>query len=432
MHAPNRLRFAPALAIAVGAAAGILGTWIWSGPLSRRLELWHWQERLAEATDETVELPLRALSRCGPEGLRAVVEELDSPQRRRAAAAARVLVEQLHASEQLPARKASGERLLLARLLADAAPRCGPSGRRAAADLVVRLLASARREQADARTALAAACADVLQVAHRTHEGPLPDRDSSVVDLPAGGPPAVDTGGTQGIERPFLGQFAPPIEIAGGSLPVEPTAGLQVSPQNGVRNTSAVGPGEQVSRSQPPAPLPVTPTLVTRPPAASIANLPVSMQPADQRERPNEEVSLAVGSPPETLSEHLGARDGSMPALIRDLRSSDPERAADAERTLKRRGLSPLELELARRLTDPDVQSRERLAYALPSLAGIDARSWLTWLSRDPHPQVRRAAYSVMATVPDPELFQQITEAAQSDADPGIRVLAGDLLRKRR
>ncbi len=84
-------------------------------------------------------------------------------------------------------------------------------------------------------------------------------------------------------------------------------------------------------------------------------------------------------------------------------------------------GYEALQLELARQLTDPDPKVRRELAESLSALPGIDARTWLFWLSRDKTPDVRLSAMTVMATMNDPATLRRIEQMSRLDADERIQ-----------
>jgi hypothetical protein len=358
-----------------------------SGPGARRVAAWHWETQLAQSPDENIELPLRELARCGPPGLRLVVAELDSPRRHRSAAAERALAEHLRACEQLGRAEASDERLLLGLSLAEAIDRLGPVARLAAARLALRLLATSRPDEEAGGGELRLACEQVLRQIHRP-------------------PPSIPASELANDTRPLGTTLSktrvPPTSLPGGGIPFAPADGLTLPIEEDAAPIQV-----SVTEHEPPASLvqparlsPVSEPNPLRQSAAAAVNLPATSEAADVPDEPPTTALTSGTDLPATKALPVGQ--------------------------------TPLEIELARRVTDPDAAVRERLAYLLPSLSGIDARPWLGWLSEDPSPQVRTAAFTVMATVPDPELFKRIAEAAQSDADPGVRSLARDLQQRRR
>lgn len=133
---------------------------------------------------------------------------------------------------------------------------------------------------------------------------------------------------------------------------------------------------------------------------------------------------------PLSLVEPAGSFPGDRPAdpaemdtgsLMRQLRAADSWTAGRAQTELVRRGFRPVHLELARRLFDPDVEVRQRLARSLPGMQGVDAVAWLWWLARDASAEVRLAALAVLSTTGDPELLRRVEEISREDPDPRIR-----------
>ena len=106
--------------------------------------------------------------------------------------------------------------------------------------------------------------------------------------------------------------------------------------------------------------------------------------------------------------------------VMRQLHADDVATASAAMIELWRRGFKERDFELAAQLFDPAPHVRVRLAESLPELSGVDPRPWLLWLSRDPHPSVRRAAITVIATSADPDLRDRLREIEREESDPEI------------
>lgn len=104
--------------------------------------------------------------------------------------------------------------------------------------------------------------------------------------------------------------------------------------------------------------------------------------------------------------------------LMRCLRAEDEPTASRARTELTRRGFQAVHLELARRVFDPDPETRMRLARSLPALQGVDAIPWLLWLARDADAEVRLVAITLLATTGDPKLLEQVEHMARQDPDP--------------
>jgi HEAT repeat protein len=80
-----------------------------------------------------------------------------------------------------------------------------------------------------------------------------------------------------------------------------------------------------------------------------------------------------------------------------------------------------VQLELGLRLFHPNAEVRKQLVQLLPEMRSLDATPWLLQLCRDPNPDVRRSAFSLMATTTDPRLVERLLQIARQDSDPTIR-----------
>ena len=125
-----------------------------------------------------------------------------------------------------------------------------------------------------------------------------------------------------------------------------------------------------------------------------------------------------------------GLRQADLFDLVRQLRAGD-QRAPAARAELLRRGLTEVDLELGRRLFDPDPEVRRQLVRALPALQSVDAAPWLLQLCQDEDPEVRMAALTMTGTTADPRLLEQVEALARQDPDSRIRELAEQLAGQR-
>ena len=110
--------------------------------------------------------------------------------------------------------------------------------------------------------------------------------------------------------------------------------------------------------------------------------------------------------------------------LIKDLNSDNDARAEAAEAELMGRGFTAAQLELARKLYDPDPAVRKKLVRELPGLEGVDTVPWLLELCRDADAEVRLAALALLATSSDPAVLDEVERMAGRDDDSGIRRIA--------
>jgi hypothetical protein len=137
---------------------------------------------------------------------------------------------------------------------------------------------------------------------------------------------------------------------------------------------------------------------------------------------------LAPGTPhSRPAAEHAIESNLETMRLVERLHAEDASLAERARGELTRRGLTPTELEIAQRLSDPDPAVRLRWLNALPGLHEIDARPWLLWLSRDADAEIRRATLSIMATSGEAEMMRRVAEMAREEIDPRVKQQAVDI-----
>ena len=98
--------------------------------------------------------------------------------------------------------------------------------------------------------------------------------------------------------------------------------------------------------------------------------------------------------------------------LIKELNAENDARAETAEAELIRRGFTEAQLDLARKLYDPDPAVRKKLVRELPGLQGVDTVPWLLELCRDADAEVRSAAIALLATSSDPAVLDEVERMA--------------------
>ena len=132
--------------------------------------------------------------------------------------------------------------------------------------------------------------------------------------------------------------------------------------------------------------------------------------------------NVAGGEGERRLPASLAAEDAV--ELIRGLNSENDARAEAAEAELIGRGFTEAQLELARKLYDPDAAVRKKLVQELPGLQGVDTVPWLMELCRDADAEVRLGAIALLATSSDPAVLDEVERIAGRDVDSGIRRIA--------
>jgi len=85
------------------------------------------------------------------------------------------------------------------------------------------------------------------------------------------------------------------------------------------------------------------------------------------------------------------------------------------------RGFTEAQIELARKLYDPDAAVRKKLVRELPGLQGVDTVALALELCRDAQSEVRLAAIALLATSSDPAVLDEVERIAGRDDDSGIR-----------
>lgn len=89
---------------------------------------------------------------------------------------------------------------------------------------------------------------------------------------------------------------------------------------------------------------------------------------------------------------------------------------------LARRGFGRVSKALAERLVAADPQVRLSVVRQLPALSGVESVAWLFWMCRDPDPQVRSAAVTLLATTKDPALLEALEEFLSRHPDERLRL----------
>jgi hypothetical protein len=125
----------------------------------------------------------------------------------------------------------------------------------------------------------------------------------------------------------------------------------------------------------------------------------------------------------------ITARDAMQ--LMAEIRDADKSKASAAESELIRRGFTAMQLDLARRLSDPDPAVRKQLVQLLPSLQNVDAVPWLLRLCHDADADVRLEAITFLATSSDPSVLNEVEQISQLDTDSRIRRLADRVAQQR-
>ncbi|MFN3151836.1 HEAT repeat domain-containing protein [Bremerella sp.] len=94
-----------------------------------------------------------------------------------------------------------------------------------------------------------------------------------------------------------------------------------------------------------------------------------------------------------------------------------------ARDTLVARNFNAEDLELATRLTHPDVAQRLQLVRELPIMPREDRTHWLYYMTKDPDEGVRYSAAAALLTSTDPRLLRQLKADMATDPSPRVQAL---------
>lgn len=404
-----------------------------------------WQDELKTLPDEQLPLRLNQLAGLGEEGLVVVVKALDEPRATLAAAASRILDQQLDRWQTLRLGESSQRVAALARVLAENSLVSGAEARQASAGLATRILLwPVDRTRVDGAQ-LVADCESVLRIARAdrsTQANPTqatPTQSTPTQSTPTRATPtrATPTQATSedvaATPRRDYDAGLSRIETAtatllGGDLPIA-IADATSLPRLTTEQGPVLSPRKpRLFVPRTPAALRTVPT-VSQPKATPATSDQTSAEQnatdsaqqsrADLEER-GSLISVPAAAPPLTALTDL--------EVMRALQHADGVRTIAAGHELARRGFRAVHVDLARKLFDPDPRERAKLIDALPRIAGIDARPWLIVLSRDEEPAVRRQVIGLFATSGDPALLKQLQEIERVESDPEIRQLVRRIL----
>ena len=135
---------------------------------------------------------------------------------------------------------------------------------------------------------------------------------------------------------------------------------------------------------------------------------PSANEPATAEIRP---VANLISSPLEAMTDR---------SVIHWLAAADPKLREQAKLELLRRGFSQREIEFAHRLASPQARARLDCIDLIARDQQLDPRPWLLMLLEDESREVRLRAISVLATMNDPAIRQQLRMHLVDQTDPVV------------
>lgn len=109
--------------------------------------------------------------------------------------------------------------------------------------------------------------------------------------------------------------------------------------------------------------------------------------------------------------------------VIWKLHAQDTRIVQHARKELESRHFSEEDLELAARLSHPEIAQRLQVVRELPLMLRDDRKTWLYYMTKDPDESVRYAAAAALITSSDPRLLRQLKADLTSDPSPRIQSL---------
>jgi len=105
------------------------------------------------------------------------------------------------------------------------------------------------------------------------------------------------------------------------------------------------------------------------------------------------------------------------------LHGQDERFVRHAREVLRSRNFSDADLELASRLTHPNVAHRLQLVRELPIMPREDRTHWLYYMTKDPDEGVRYSAAAALLTSTDPRLLRRLKADMATDPSPRVQAL---------
>jgi hypothetical protein len=413
------------LAIAVGAVIGT-GAWFYGlSVIGPRITAAYWRQQLAAAPDEGVETVIRRIGELDRAGIAVLAAALGSERECVAQAAKQELFAELEQWRRLSAGENASRLTELASALAERVDGFNPAGQRDAADVAVRILDRPLKGRGvDARELLAAsekvlrvgfsARGEFSRIKRAELAGPAvlaKEESINAAELPGAGSPE-----SSGQEMGGLST------VSGDGMPgkLKSPSAESGEEESQTADAAANQPwilGRQDGSRQ----------RASRIPDSAAAGVDASRGAMGGKQTAGSgtvrtAANIAGGEGNRRIPSALAGEEAV--ELIRELNSEDDARAEAAEAELIGRGFTEAQLELARKLFDPDPAVRKKLVRELPGLEGVDTAPWLLELCRDADAEVRLAAIALLATSSDPAVLDEVERIAGRDEDSGIRRIA--------
>src|SRR3972149_4309022 len=401
----------------------------------------YWRHQLVMASDDRVEIVIREVAQCDQAGIPILVESMGSDRECVARAAKQELLRQVDKWRRHSVKEQDIRFLALAEALAQEVDHFDCGARKEAADLAVRILIGPHDRNGVDSIKLLAASEKVLRTEMGTRVKSVGAKEAEAILMARlktnnslNSPLLPLSPLRESSAKPIMS----PMPVAEERLSSEPTPEPKAKADEGLKTADSLAKRpSQLDRSA------ALRALERQDEPGQVSRIADHVEtPAGLDQKGKGEKHAGVEDGVRSIS-HVGAEAadrGSIARLaavdafdlMRALHHDNEAKASEAEKELIRRGLNAMQLDLARRLFDPDPAVRKELVERLPGLQNVDAVSWLLHLSRDADAGVRLAAITLLATSTDPGVLDQLEQIVQRDTESSIRKLAERIAQQRK
>jgi len=444
----------------IGLVAAIVAAVVWITAAVVWPDLYAWmavgqiRAQLDQVPPGRAEQLLAEAARLGDRGIGLLVEALGSDRPGVAQAARAVLDGELRRWESLQPEQSAAKLAALAAELARRVAQFDPAARQSAADLATRILLWPSATGEGEPLQLIAHCEQILRAAGEADSPPpRPQQPLRMAEAPLAPEHLVRRGPTDLWADPAApgwywrqiqsrhGQStaqrqsaSAPQATGTGPLPRPRSSPLAPSPGVAAEAGRSQGASEERPARGGEIPTQRQPQALVNQPAELPVTRPASDEGPLQRPRAQGRIAPAILAPaPDALPPESDAgpqaadpsaarrwAELSNLELMRYLASGDTSVTTLARGELARRGFSPVQIELAEKLFDPDPGARRELVELLPQLQSVRPEPWLRLLVEDTDPEVRRRAAAALSQVTQPAAMAG-RGAGQSGSDQPVR-----------
>ncbi|NOZ41504.1 MAG: HEAT repeat domain-containing protein [Planctomycetes bacterium] len=386
-------------------------------------------ERIAEAEDTQVKVPLRQLADLGETAIEPLVVAAAS-ERAAVATIARQILDEKIAAWKLLDKDASNEAVAtLAIALATHLEKFGTTGKLWAERIALTMIELSDRYPAWQTYVLLEHCSRILAavppqgpslrtLATRPEIGDFPARDQFSAPVPK----------LESLTRSSEGSLEILTRLQPGIRQDTQNRLTLVTPRRHEAGGSDSRPLDWLPRQNSEAHL-NPPPFASDPPPKSLSQKTENATPEPTGSADSQVIDIPTPQDMATRADTL--RRLSSDELLLRLHEANFYEAGIIRTVLGKRGFSEAEVALRQQLATPNANDRLRLVETVSQLPASTARRLLRWLLDDESGDVRLRALTALATTNAPDLGELARKLAISDQDPRVAKLASRLLRRK-